>query len=99
MHRQAAFVVGRNAFVGVEVDIGKAQGHAAILGQAIGLGVAAIAEFDAPSLQLQGAAASARALVDHGRRRTGIASPHQGAGLDQRHIRRVAIAIDRRSRQ
>ncbi|KAG1206205.1 hypothetical protein G6F35_011283 [Rhizopus arrhizus] len=73
IYRQAATVIGRDAFAGVQVDAGKAQGQAAVIVQPAGLRALAVAELDAFGLDAQHTVARAGPAGRHRPRRLRVA--------------------------
>ncbi|MNI36943.1 hypothetical protein D3C73_910110 [compost metagenome] len=92
-------MVGGDAFAGIEVDVGKAQGQAIVLVLAIGLRVRTVAELDTLRLDVERAMAGAGTAVDHRARRLSSTIPDQVLGADGRHITDIAQAVNSRRYQ
>ena len=94
--REAAPVVGGDAFARRQLDVGKSQGQAVEGLDGAGLGKLSVAELDALGVDVQPPAASAGATRHHrgGRRRGTL--PDQVGGVDGGHVTGPAVTIDRR---
>ncbi len=99
VNRQAAFMVGGDAFAGREVDVGKAQRQAVEGRQRGRLGIGPIAELDALGLNVQVATTGPGPAVDHRARLARGTVPDQVRGADGCGIGAVACAVDRRGSQ
>ncbi|KAF1068319.1 MAG: hypothetical protein GAK39_03517 [Variovorax sp.] len=96
---EAAAVVGRDAFAGVQRHRAEAQGQAVVRDHRLGLGLGRVAEHDLARIHLEPTAAGAGAAAHHAAGRRGRAVPHQGIGLDARHVAGAAMAVDGRRGQ
>ena len=92
-------MVGGNAFAGVEVHRGKAQGQPVEAFHVARLTEGAIPELNALGVDIQAPAAGARTARHHCARGLGGAQPDQIGGVQGRHVVGVAGAVQRRSGQ
>ncbi|CDF93154.1 hypothetical protein BN844_2060 [Pseudomonas sp. SHC52] len=96
IHRQAALVVGGQAFAGTEVDVGEPQRQTIQGGDRARLGEVAVAELDALGLDVQATGTGAGPAGNHRTRRADSAVPDQVGRADARHVTGVTSAIEGR---